>query len=312
MNMKAQEKILPIYKYKAFGLKILSEIVLSELLDDDFTEPDITIKLGKVPDTFENIIIYKNNKMIGKDNFRLDNAGIAKYFVKEGSMIIVEPYEGALFEEVKLYLLGSCMGAVLYQRGILPLHGSCININGQGILLTGDSGAGKSTIGRAILNNGYKMVTDDVAAIRLNDNNKPIVYPSYPSQKLWEDAIERMNGKVEKKSLNRISNNLNKYSVANHELFYTEPITLKIICEIIPKDVTEIKFEEVNGIQKLNIIIKNTYRRFMAKGFECKEWHFKQCIAIANEVYVYRIERPEGIHLEKEIANRILEEALKY
>lgn len=307
MNIELQKKLVTRKKYKSFGLKISSEIILSELLEDDFTEADITIKQGKVPDTFDNIIIHKNNKMIGKDNFRLDNAGIAKYFVTEGNEIIIEPYDGALFEEVKLYLLGSCMGALLYQRRILPLHGSCININGQGVLITGDSGAGKSTIGRAILNNGYKMVTDDVAAISLKDDNKPIVYPSYPSQKLWEDAIERIEGNLKIKSLNRISNELNKYSVANHDLFYRKPIELKIICEIIPSSVNKVEIEEVKGINKLNIIIKNTYRRFMIKGFGCREWHFKECSAIANEVSVYKIERPEGAHLEKEIASRIID-----
>ncbi|AZV56474.1 hypothetical protein [Clostridium sp. AWRP] len=301
---------LHTYKYKAFGLKICSDIEMLELLEDNSWDTDLNIKFGKVPDTFENVIINTKSRLIGKNNFRLDNAGIAKYFVKSGNEIIVEPYKDAFFEEIKVYLLGSCMGALLYQREILPLHGSCINIGGKGILLTGISGAGKSTIGRALLSQGCKMVTDDVAAITLNDLNEPIVYPSYPSQKLWEDAIERMDEKVQGKSLNRISNDLNKYSVPNNEFFYRKPTTLKIIYEIIPDTVRDIIIEEVKGIERLNVVIKNTYRRFMTRGFDIKEWHFKQCTKIANEVLVYRIKRPEGMHLEKEIASSILEQIL--
>ena len=36
---------------------------------------------------------------------------------------------------IRLYILGTCMGAILMQRKILPLHGSAIAINGKAMRL---------------------------------------------------------------------------------------------------------------------------------------------------------------------------------
>lgn len=296
--------------YQAFGLTIASEIELDEMVSCHTVQPDVTIRLGNVPDSIENVTIYSNNRVIGKDKFMIDIKGISRYYVENGNLILLEPYENALFEEVKLYLLGSCMGAILYQRRILPLHGSCINIAGHGVLLTGKSGAGKSTIASALLKKGGKLVTDDVAATRINEFQEPVVYSSYPSQKLWDDAIERIGLSGQKKSLNRVSSVFNKYSINSQTCFFDSSIPLQTIFEIIPVEsaaVEELLVEEVSGTEKLNIISKNSYRRFLPQAMCIKDWHFQECISIANKVKIYRILRPLNGHLENEIADRILE-----
>ncbi|WP_226670478.1 hypothetical protein [Metabacillus litoralis] len=297
--------------YKAFGLIIFSDVLLSELVEVHSQKADVSIKIGKVPDTFDGIVFDQGNKKISVDTFRLDNVGIAKYYVNNGDLIIVEPYENSLFEEVKLFLLGSCMGAILHQRKILPLHGSCIHVDGQAILLTGNSGAGKSTIASAFLNKGYKMITDDVAAIVMDELNSPMVYPSYPSQKLWEDAIERLGRNDRKKSLNRISNDLDKYSVESREQFFDKSTRLEFVIELLPSDAKRVEVQKITGPEKLNIILKNTYRMFMVAATNNVELHFLQCVNVANKVEVYRVVRPRDECLENEICEGLLEIILK-
>lgn len=301
-----------MYTYRAFGLTITSEVMLSELLEAEAAneDADVVIKFGKVPLTLENSVIEKGNKIIGRDQFILNNQGIAKYYVEKGKLMIAEPYENSLFEEVKLYLLGTCFGALLHQRRKLPLHGSCINVNGLGVLLTGESGAGKSTIAAAFFRQGYKMITDDVAAVE-SKLDVPYVYPSYPSQKLWEDAIERLDRQEQKTALNRISKELEKYAVKSNDFFCNEPVPLKVMVEIIPADVNELRIEKLTGKEKLTTIIQNTYRRYFVKAFNHEQWHFKLCVNIANDVVVYRLTRPKKKQLEKEISNMILENILK-
>ena len=64
--------------------------------------------------------------------------------------------------------LGTCMGAILMQRKIFPLHGSAVAINGKAYAIVGDSGAGKSTLASAFLNKGYQLLSDDVIAVSLS------------------------------------------------------------------------------------------------------------------------------------------------
>jgi hypothetical protein len=62
-------------------------------------------------------------------------------------------------------LLGTPMGIVLLQRGHLVLHASAVEVDGKIICFAGTSGVGKSTTVCALLQRGYKLVSDDVVAI---------------------------------------------------------------------------------------------------------------------------------------------------
>ena len=73
------------------------------------------------------------------------------FCIQEGKRIIVSPIEGSDEDEIRLYILGTCMGAILMQRKILPLHGSAVAIDGKAYAIVGDSGAGKSTLASAFL-----------------------------------------------------------------------------------------------------------------------------------------------------------------
>ncbi len=296
-----------MYTYRAFGLNIASEYELEELVACQCESPELMITIGKVPDTFEDMLLDRANRKIGKDKFLLNLPKIAKYYVEKGRHIMIEPLETATLEEIKLYLLGSCMGAVLYQRRILPLHGSCINIGGQGVLLTGVSGAGKSTIASAIYQKGYKMLTDDVAAVGIEGFSEPTVFPGYPGQKLWEDAIERIGRQEDKKYLNRISNDIAKYSMRSNHYFYDKELPIKYIFEIVQDTTEQLMLEEVKGNNKLKLLIKNTYRPMLARTMLLQEWNFMQCARIASQIRAYRVIRPQGQHLEDRIADLILE-----
>ncbi len=47
------------------------------------------------------------------------------------------------------------------RRDLVPLHGACIALNGQGVLLLGDRGAGKSVTSLACLADGLEFVAED-------------------------------------------------------------------------------------------------------------------------------------------------------
>ena len=93
-------------------------------------------------------------------------------------------------DAIRLYVLGTCMGAILMQRKTLPLHGSVIAIDGKAYAIVGDSGAGKSTLASAFLKRGFQLLTDDVIAVSFSEEGIPFVTPSYPQQKLWSESLD--------------------------------------------------------------------------------------------------------------------------
>jgi HPr kinase/phosphorylase len=56
------------------------------------------------------------------------------------------------------------------------LHASCVAIEGQGVLLTGDSGVGKSDLALRLIDRGAKLVADDQTELRV-ENGKLIASP---------------------------------------------------------------------------------------------------------------------------------------
>jgi hypothetical protein len=294
-----------MHRYTAFGLNLESEIPLDGLLPNDINEVDVSIRLGKVAPLVNAAQAFRTQVTL--DTFLLDKERVARFRVERGERITVSIYPGSSPEEIKAYLLGSCMGATLLQRKILPLHGSCICDGRLGVLLTGRSGAGKSTIAAGFLAKGFGILTDDVAAVRFGDAHMPVVSPSYPRQKLWEDAVQRVPGVHSKMLLCQSEDNRRKFSVARDGCFCRESARLAAVYEIVPGNVPSVSLEEITGAAKVQVLLNNIYRRRMAYRMGIADWCYLSSMRIAQNVKVFRVIRPEGTYPEDWIVERILE-----
>ncbi|MBU1706190.1 hypothetical protein KKG19_05725, partial [Patescibacteria group bacterium] len=79
--------------YKIFGLKIRSEIEFPELQKSS-GKHDVSIYVGSTPDRIENPERTGARFTASPGRFLLKIDGIAKYFVREGNLIVVEPGPG--------------------------------------------------------------------------------------------------------------------------------------------------------------------------------------------------------------------------
>ncbi|UWZ82271.1 HPr kinase/phosphorylase [Occallatibacter riparius] len=61
----------------------------------------------------------------------------------------------------RYFFLESCAMGGISGRSATGIHGACVSLNGTGILLCGDSGAGKTTLSYACARAGFTYVTDD-------------------------------------------------------------------------------------------------------------------------------------------------------
>ncbi len=291
--------------YHAFGLIIESDIPMEELLLTEVDISDVKINKGRVPDELEDALVNTETFKVSKNEYLASIKEVGKFYVAKGNYILYEPMDGLDIEKIKLYLLGSCMGAVLYQRGILPLHGSCIKTADSAVIITGISGAGKSTIAAALRQKGCLSLSDDVVAVNFIDNTLWAI-PSYPGIKLWEDALIRMNIVSDKKSLGRIKDEYEKYALKNVNEFYNHPKEISHIIEIIPIEQTQVVVEEVVGAKKLEIVINNMFKGLIAEAMGLRSWYYKQCVTIAACTNIYCIRRPKNMPKEQEIAEIIL------
>lgn len=228
---------------------------------------------------------------------------VASYLVEQGNRITIEPEVGATEAQLRLFFLGTAISLLLHQRGLLPLHASGICTSQGGVLFTGHSGFGKSTLLATFLARGYRMLTDDLAAIGFTDAGQPIVYPGYPQIKLWEDSANELNQSTD--NLRRIRPELDKFAVPLTQEIDQTSVPLHAIYALTPYNGNYPTVEHLTDARKFNVFLDHTWQKLALKRMGRHADHFRQSAAVANQVKVRRIYRPEKPFMLQELANLI-------
>jgi hypothetical protein len=293
--------------YKAFGFSVISEILLPELphieikvglIDIEVKIEDLTKKWLELSDDHNTFVIKENLVM-----FQVPD--VATFAIKDGRRIAVSPLEENEEDVIRLYILGTCMGAILMQRKILPLHGSAVAINGKAYAFVGDSGSGKSTTASALLNQGYQLLSDDVIAISLSqDESIPLVTPSYPQQKLWQDSLNILG--MESNDYRPIYGRENKYCIPVSSKFFSEQIPLAGLFELIKTDNKKIEIRQIDKLKRFYTLYYNTYQNCFIQNLGLMDWHFNTTAKIVDKIDIYQIQRPASSGTSNQIVSQIL------
>lgn len=174
-----------VQHYQLFGLRVASEIVLPEVLVGDFdADPDLVIRRAQIhaPESSPGLALVDSDLV-------LTIPEVARYRVRAGREILVDIEPGTPDKNVRLYLLGSAMGAALHQRGLLPLHANAVEIEGRAVAFVGASGAGKSTLAAWFQDRGHRVLSDDVCVVHGIGERRPLIYPAVRRLRLCRDAL---------------------------------------------------------------------------------------------------------------------------
>jgi hypothetical protein len=292
------------YRYEIFGLHVASDIFLPELLPaiDTAKIPGVRVILGKMPSSITGVIKKTESYEAAKNQFVFQVPGVGRYYISNGNSIVIEPAEQAEEHFVRLFLLGTVFGVLLMQRGILPIHGSAVVVNGGCVIFTGVSGAGKSTLLAAFRDRGYSFLTDDVAAVTVDVDGAAWVHSAYPQQKLWRDSAENM--RLDTASLRPVYSGIgmDKFTVPVHKGFYQGSVPLVAVYELTVERHRDVTLKHLSGSDKLTVLMRHTYRSWLIDGLGLTAAHFKQCATVAGQIAVARLTRPEGFFsLEEQI-----------
>jgi hypothetical protein len=75
---------------------------------------------------------------------------------------------------LRYFLLEPMVGHHIATRHATPVHGGCVALDGRGVVLLGDSGAGKSSLSYACARAGWTYIADD-ASFLLNGGSERII-----------------------------------------------------------------------------------------------------------------------------------------
>lgn len=192
--------------------------------------------------------------------FRLAVPGVAQYRVEHGNKILIQPVADASPEDIRLFLMGSTMGALLYQRGLFPLHGSAVETRWGAMIFAGAQGTGKSTLAAQFHKNGYRLLSDDVCALSASADGVEIL-PGLARFRLCADAYERLGAPAEAQF------NVDKFVVAMGDGYCPISMPLRAIHILSDQEAAEApNFEVLCGFDRVQRVLENLYRPHYLKG----------------------------------------------
>lgn len=301
----------PLHTYRAYQLLFSSEFPIPEMTKTephDGTEtrdPDVVITISDFPDHLPAPLGSSAVHEVNADSLLIRVAGVGRYLVTEGREVSIDPDPLASDHDIRVYLLGTCVGALLHQRGFLVLHASGIATERGCVLFAGASGAGKSTLLAEFLRRGYDMIVDDVCAVRLTSDRGPTVVPSYPRTRLWADTAARME--IDTSQLSRTKSSWDKFERQVWEQFSSEEDRLVHIFHLAgAHDSSGFEFQRLGSIEAFQTLIDHTYRGILLDGMDLRKSHFELASLAAQSVGVTTVRRPAGPDTVEQLAALIL------
>ncbi len=275
--------------YSAFGLTIASDMEFPELVElAAVCRTDLSVQQAHIAeDDTSSYLIHRLYFHSSPDRLLLEIPGIARFRVSHGKLIEYDPAPGIDDQTLRLYLLGSCMGAVFHQRKLLVLHATTIKFGASCAIFAGDSGIGKSTLAAALHQQGHQVLGDDLCVVDANNN----VYPSYPQLKLWQDSTERLN--IDGQGLRLIRSQVNKYAYPLNSGFFTAPLPIKTLYQLFRWNKPDFDLAEIHGLEKFRALRNTTYRLEYIEGTPLQQSHLKNCSMLANAIRMKTLTRPD-------------------
>lgn len=288
--------------YKLYGLVVASDWSLPECFPDLEKASDIRFIQGLVPADGIDPKSKGAWEQYNESEFWMDIDDVARYWVRNGEEITVEPYPEADETSIRVYLLGSALGALLYQRGLLLIHGNAIEVNGACLVCVGDSGAGKSTLAAAFLQEGYRLLADDVVPV----NEQGLATPGFPRIKLWGETARNFG--IETEGLRRILPEMDKYNVPLGERFCETPLPVQWVYVLEPSEGEVFVLEPFQGMERFEPLHENTYRVHYLEHMALKPRHLQQVANLAGRIRMARIKRPKQGFRLTELVRFILDD----
>ncbi len=249
---------------------------------------DVVIREGVTPDALAHRLSPTSDGYGDRGKLLFFVPDIGHFLIEDGCKITYQKHADlADLESLKLFLLGSCMGALLQQRGMIVLHGNAVSTDGKTCsIFVGESGAGKSTMAAWYYQQKSLILADDVVAITFNEDGEPMVIPSFPQLKLWQSSADLLGIKTE--GLTRVRPVDDKYSLPILDRFSRSPLPVLEVVEIVQGPGL---VKHYSGVEKLKLLQLHSYRYSFLKLMGIGNEYLAGLVKFAGKVLVRSCER---------------------
>lgn len=280
-----------LFHYRVYGLTLSSEI---ELVDFPKTEAsaDVTIVRGSVPHHLDAPVVSDALFEASPDSYLLTVPGTARYWVRWGREVVLDVDPSASATDVGALLAGPVLTALLHQRGALVLHAAGVVGAAGAVLIAGHSGHGKSTLLAGLVSHGFRVLTDDVAAVTM-ESGCLMVHPGIPRVRLWQDAAQRLGHSPA--NLARAWAGIEKFVLPLSAQFEPDSQPLAQVYILSFSNCRDVHVERIVNGECFDTVRTQTRNLRVVEGLRMHASHFRLAAAVADRVPMFRLTRPRGL-----------------
>lgn len=279
------------YAYRVSGWTVGSDRPLSFLPVSDDMTPDILVEFGEIePARADPVWTLGPCSVFSADLVDLRLPSGLGIRISDGRTLRVDRPAACTDVEMHTVLFGAAFTILAYQRGSPTLHASAVEIDGEAVAVAGHSGAGKSTTARALMQRGYRLLTDDQLIVEAESG---LAHSSYPSTKLWAETALLLGQPVD--GAERIRPDVEKFHLTAPDQFVGASLPLRAIFVLAPdRDVTEPTAHLLPVPEAIATLAGVAHCPKVSAGMGVQPLIFRWAAALAGRIPVHLVRRPTG------------------
>ncbi|MFN0060238.1 MAG: hypothetical protein ACKVX7_17405 [Planctomycetota bacterium] len=294
-----------MHYYASFGLSIASEFEIDELEPTaaPVAECDVKIRAATISDRPRIEAGAPGRYRATPKETCLAWSGVGGILVRDGREIIVDAEPGADWGLLRVGLLGAAFCPLLQQRGIFPLHASVVSLPNEHrtVAFCGATGAGKSTMAATLIERGFELWADDVAAIKIRALSAQ-VFAAYPNLKLWPAALTQLGGRPNELPRVHFAEEKRLRRVARAQI--TEPSRRLTAIYVLDYD-DQVVVDRLDSQAAVVELLRHAYNAALQFAALGPAELFRRVTEVAARVPVYRLARPRDLARLREVADQL-------
>jgi hypothetical protein len=221
--------------------------------------------------------------------------------VRSGREITVDPMPSSDTQAIAPWIQNASLSLILHQRGFLVMHASAVEIDGHAVAFIGECGWGKSTTAAAMHARGHRLLADDVVAIRLDNDGRPVVISGFPHLKITDEAVRFMG--EDPTALSTVVDDPQKLLRLSQSAPPDHPLPLAAVFVLAEGETCCV--EPLGANRALPELMRHAfvarYTEFL-KLTNTAALHFKNCTGVLRHTSVCQLRRPKSFALLGQLA----------
>jgi hypothetical protein len=261
---------------------------------EKFPLPGVIIRKTEAPGIVKKSVFKCENFQVNQQEFGLNIEGVGRFYARDGKEVEFAPTPGADPDWVDIYLNGQVLAALLHQRRIINFHASSFIYDGRGVMILGETGAGKSSLTVSFALAGAGFLTDDLTPV-IFKRSGPYIWPLYRDIKLRENTVTQLD--ISREKLREAEKGTGKqYLEVNRANVRDHPLHTVLKIEI--GDSHKVEFHEPTPVEKFSLLRSEICSWELLAGMpETEAEYLQQLLHIVRQVKFVRVVRPADIEI---------------